>query len=189
MDPTNLVFEFLEMKAPTISHVRSTKCALHVVSVLIHQNNDQDLHSLEKYYFAQTKSKLLIMSNSKKALYVGGLADEVDANILRDAFSAFGDILDVNLPMDYAKQKHKGFAFIEFQSPEDAADAIDNMDNSEILGRTIRVNIAKPMRFKENTNRPVWDDDEYLRKVEAEDQTANPAKQHDVKISDDSDAD
>ena len=105
------------------------------------------------------------MTSNKRILYVGGLADDVDRNILKSAFLPFGDIVDINLPMDYSAQKHKGFAFVEFQLPEDAADAIDNMDNSEILGKTIRVNTAKPVKFKDSNNRPIWSDDEYLRKV------------------------
>lgn len=108
------------------------------------------------------------MANNKRTLYVGGLADDVDRNILKSAFLPFGDIVDINLPMDYSAQKHKGFAFVEFQLPEDAADAIDNMDNSEILGKTIRVNTAKPMKFKDANNRPIWSDDEYLRKIMGE---------------------
>jgi len=110
------------------------------------------------------------MANNKRTLYVGGLAEEIDINLLKSAFSPFGDIIDINLPIEYPSKKHRGFAFVEFQLPEDAADAIDNMDNGEILGKTIRVNIAKPTRFKENTNRPVWADDEYLRKVESGEQ-------------------
>lgn len=109
------------------------------------------------------------MASSKRTLYVGGLAEEVDVNILKSAFLPFGDIIDVNLPLDYSSQKHKGFAFIEFQWPEDAADAIDNMDNGEILGRTIRVNIAKQIRPKESGNRPVWADDEYLQSLKSGD--------------------
>lgn len=102
---------------------------------------------------------------NKKTLYVGGLADDIDVNMLKSAFLPFGDIVDVNLPMDHSSRKHKGFAFIEFQLPEDAADAIDNMDNGEILGKTIRVNIAKPQRYKDMGNRPIWADDNYLRKA------------------------
>lgn len=108
------------------------------------------------------------MASSKKTLYVGGLAEEVDRNMVKSMFLPFGDVIDVNLPIDYSNQKHKGFAFVEFQSPEDAADAIDNLDNSEMLGRTIRVNIAKPVRFKDSNNRPIWADDEYLRKISGE---------------------
>lgn len=108
------------------------------------------------------------MTSTKRTLYVGGLADEVDRNLVKSAFLPFGDIVDVNLPMDYNTQKHKGFAFVEFQMPEDAADAIDNMDNGEILGKTIRVNLAKPVKFKDSNSRPVWASDDYLRKVDGD---------------------
>lgn len=79
---------------------------------------------------------------------MGGLADEVDVSLLKSTFSAFGDLVDVNMPIDYTANKHKGFAFIEFQWPEDAADAIDNLDNGEILGKTIRVNLARIVQIK-----------------------------------------
>lgn len=59
--------------------------------------------------------------------FKGGLADEVDEKVLNDVFLPFGDILDVQIPIDYETEKHRGFAFIEFEAPEDAADAIDNM--------------------------------------------------------------
>lgn len=108
---------------------------------------------------------------NKKVLYVGGLAEELDLNVLRSAFAPFGDILDINMPIDYSSNKHKGFAFIEYHLPEDAADAIDNMDNGEILGRTIRVNYARPMKYKDST-KPIWADDEYLRKTDVPDETA-----------------
>jgi peptidyl-prolyl isomerase E (cyclophilin E) len=41
-----------------------------------------------------------------------------------------------------------GFGFIEFEEKEDAAAAIDNMHNSEIYGRVLRVNYAQPMKIK-----------------------------------------
>ena len=56
-----------------------------------------------------------------------------------------------------------GFAFIEYELPEDAQAAIDNMNDSEMFGRTLRVNIAKPLRIKENSSRPVWQDEEWLQ--------------------------
>lgn len=95
------------------------------------------------------------MANNKRFLYVGGLAEEVDVGLLKSTFSAFGDLVDVNIPIDYSANKHRGYAFIEFQWPEDAADAIDNMDNGEILGKTIRVNHARPQKFRESSNNQV----------------------------------
>nr|CAH7766040.1 unnamed protein product [Callosobruchus chinensis] len=102
-------------------------------------------------------------SNNKRTIYVGGLAEEVDEKILNAAFIPFGDIIDVQIPLDYESEKHRGFAFIEFESAEDAAAAIDNMNDSELFGRTIRVNLAKPQRIKEGSTRPVWSEDTWLQ--------------------------
>ncbi|XP_071531193.1 peptidyl-prolyl cis-trans isomerase E isoform X2 [Panulirus ornatus] len=105
------------------------------------------------------------MSNSnKRILYVGGLADEVTEDVLRNAFIPFGDLVDIQIPLDYETEKHRGFAFIEFELPEDAVAAIDNMNESELFGRTIRVNLAKPQKAKEGSSRAVWADDEWLKK-------------------------
>ncbi|CAH1398738.1 unnamed protein product [Nezara viridula] len=102
-------------------------------------------------------------SASKRTIYVGGLADEVDEEVLRSAFLAFGELLDIQIPLDYQTEKHRGFAFIEYEFAEDAAAAIDNMNDSEMFGRTIRVNLAKPQKIKEGSTRAVWADDTWLR--------------------------
>ncbi|NXW31970.1 PPIE isomerase, partial [Phaetusa simplex] len=94
----------------------------------------------------------------------GGLAEEVDEKVLHAAFIPFGDITDIQIPLDYETEKHRGFAFVEFELAEDAAAAIDNMNESELFGRTIRVNLAKPMRIKEGSSRPVWSDDDWLKR-------------------------
>ncbi|XP_048414225.1 peptidyl-prolyl cis-trans isomerase E [Stegostoma tigrinum] len=104
------------------------------------------------------------MASTKRVLYVGGLAEEVDEKVLHAAFIPFGDIMDIQIPLDYETEKHRGFAFIEFENAEDAAAAIDNMNESELFGRTIRVNLAKPMRIKEGSSRAVWSDDDWLKK-------------------------
>ncbi|KAG8142949.1 putative Peptidyl-prolyl cis-trans isomerase E protein [Naja naja] len=88
------------------------------------------------------------MASSKRVLYVGGLAEEVDERVLHAAFIPFGDLTDIQIPLDYETEKHRGFAFIEFELAEDAAAAIDNM----------------PMRIKEGSSRPVWSDDDWLKK-------------------------
>ncbi|KAF6036866.1 PPIE [Bugula neritina] len=104
-------------------------------------------------------------ANNKKLIYVGGLAEEVDDKTLQAAFIPFGDIVDINIPLDYESDKHRGFAFVEFELQEDAAAAIDNMHESELFGRTIRVNLAKPMKGKDgHGSRPVWAEDSWLQK-------------------------
>ncbi|XP_065890228.1 peptidyl-prolyl cis-trans isomerase E-like [Dysidea avara] len=101
---------------------------------------------------------------NKRLVYVGGLSEEVDEKVLHAAFIPFGDITDIQIPLDYSTQKHRGFAFVEFELSEDAAAAIDNMNESELFGRTIRVNIAKPMKLKEGSAKAVWSEDAWLKK-------------------------
>uniref|UniRef100_A0A8B9KWX0 Peptidyl-prolyl cis-trans isomerase E n=1 Tax=Astyanax mexicanus TaxID=7994 RepID=A0A8B9KWX0_ASTMX len=91
----------------------------------------------------------------------GGLAEEADEKVLHAAFIPFGDITDIQIPLDYETEKHRGFAFIEFELAEVSAHLYNE---SELFGRTIRVNIAKPMRIKEGSSRPVWSDDDWLKK-------------------------
>uniref|UniRef100_T1GGD7 Peptidyl-prolyl cis-trans isomerase E n=1 Tax=Megaselia scalaris TaxID=36166 RepID=T1GGD7_MEGSC len=88
-------------------------------------------------------------TNDKRTIYVGGLADEVTEQLLNAAFIPFGDIADIQIPVDFESQKHRGFAFVEYECADDAAAAIDNMNDAELLGRTIR---------------PIWADDEWLQK-------------------------
>ncbi|ENN72273.1 hypothetical protein YQE_11079, partial [Dendroctonus ponderosae] len=97
---------------------------------------------------------------NKKIVYVGGLAEEV----LKAAFISFGDIVDIQIPLDYESEKHRGFAFIEFETSEDAGAAVDIMNDAELFGRTIRVNLAKPQKIKEGSTRPVWSEDTWLQK-------------------------
>jgi RNA recognition motif-containing protein len=85
----------------------------------------------------------------KSTVYIGGLAPEVNTSTLHAAFIPFGDIADISLPKpDQAsnKEPHRGFGYVEFESEEDAREAIDNMDQSELYGRVIKVNKAKPMK-------------------------------------------
>ncbi|KAL4629477.1 peptidyl-prolyl cis-trans isomerase E [Arapaima gigas] len=104
------------------------------------------------------------MAANKRVLYVGGLAEEVDEKVLHAAFIPFGDITDIQIPLDYETEKHRGFAFIEFELAELHTCTSFWQNESELFGRTIRVNIAKPMRIKEGSSRPVWSDDDWLKK-------------------------
>ena len=55
--------------------------------------------------------------------------EDVDEKVLRAAFIPFGELSEVQLPIDYQTEKHRGFAFIDYELPEDAQAAIDNMVN------------------------------------------------------------
>ncbi|XP_048759992.2 peptidyl-prolyl cis-trans isomerase E-like [Ostrea edulis] len=129
-------------------------------------------------------------TQNKRIVYVGGLAEEVDEKTLHAAFIPFGDILDIQVPLDYETEKHRGFAFVEFELAEDAAAAIDNMNDSEMFGRTLRVNMAKPMKIKDGSSRAVWSEDTWLQEYAGKttDKKSNEAPQGDTKESVESDA-
>ena len=79
-------------------------------------------------------------------MYVGGLTPLVTTGHLHDAFIPFGEIADVSLPKNEnpkSTDTHRGFAYVEFEDAEDAKEAIDNMDQSELFGRVIKVSAAK----------------------------------------------
>lgn len=50
-------------------------------------------------------------------------------------------------------ESHRGFAFVDYVSAEDAAAAIDNMDQSELFGRTLKVNPSRELKTKEGSHR------------------------------------
>ena len=99
-----------------------------------------------------SKRIVSIMSDStrlKSTLYVGGLDNAVTSNTLHSAFVPFGEIADITLPkpqLPSAQDLHRGFAYVEFELEQDAKEAIDNMDQSVLFGRVIRVNVAKPQK-------------------------------------------
>lgn len=74
-------------------------------------------------------------SNPKTALYVGGLEESITDDILKAAFIPFGEIKECNIPLDNATGQHRGFGFVEYEERDDAADAIDNMNNADLYGR------------------------------------------------------
>mmetsp|Transcript_3104 Transcript_3104/g.7378 ORF Transcript_3104/g.7378 Transcript_3104/m.7378 type:complete len:145 (-) Transcript_3104:30-464(-) len=104
--------------------------------------------------------------NDKRTLYVGGLQDDVVVEHLRAAFIPFGEVVDVNIPLDNQTGQHRGFGFVEYENAADASEAIFNMNNGELFGRVLTVNIAKAMTVTENSLKPIWaaDADSYYEK-------------------------
>lgn len=73
----------------------------------------------------------------------------VNDRVLADAFLPFGEIVDVTLPkpeLPSSTDPHRGFGYVEFEVPADAKEAIDNMDQSELFGRVIKVAPSKPQK-------------------------------------------
>ena len=88
-----------------------------------------------------------------KKLFVGGLAWATDDHGLRAAFEQFGEVLDAKVITDRETGRSRGFGFVTFASPEDADTAIDEMNGSQLDGRTLNVNVARDRRNDEGGGR------------------------------------
>lgn len=116
----------------------------------------------------------------KATVYVGGLDGQVNSRTLHDAFVPFGEIVDVSLPkpdLPSSTDPHRGFGYVEFEHAQDAREAIDNMDQSELFGRVIKVAAAKPQKDANEglgSKTAIWEQEGYLAKhaVSEEDRLA-----------------
>ncbi|KAL7062920.1 hypothetical protein AAHC03_0137 [Spirometra sp. Aus1] len=91
----------------------------------------------------QTQDANIIKQNQALVLlsriYVGSISFEIGEEEIRKAFSPFGPIKSIALSWDSALQKHKGFAFVEFEVPEAATLVLEQMNGFMIAGRGIKV--------------------------------------------------
>ena len=77
-------------------------------------------------------------------LYVGNLAYAVTNDDLQQLFSQVGQVQSVAIIPDKFSGQSKGFGFVEMASADDAAKAIQQFNETELKGRNIKVNEAKP---------------------------------------------
>lgn len=81
------------------------------------------------------------MSNK---LFVGNLSFETTENDLNDAFAAHGTVTETNLMMDRSTGRPRGFGFVTMSTAEEAQKAIAALNGTELKGRALTVNIARP---------------------------------------------
>lgn len=79
-----------------------------------------------------------------KNLFVGRLPYSITSAQLQDLFAKVGTVVSANVIIDRMTNRSKGFGFVEMETDEDAQKAIDMLNDSEVEGRKIVVNIAKP---------------------------------------------
>ena len=81
---------------------------------------------------------------NQSRLFVGNLSYETMGDDLQDYFPQAGVVTSVNLMLDKATGRSRGFAFVEFATPEEANKAVEQFHSQEFQGRTLTVNIARP---------------------------------------------
>src|SRR5687768_9805270 len=76
-------------------------------------------------------------------LYVGNLSFSTTEEALKEAFSEFGEIVDVKLMIERETGRSRGFGFVELATSDAAKAAIEQMNGAVLDGRSLRVNEAE----------------------------------------------
>ena len=77
-------------------------------------------------------------------IYVGSLSYDVTEEELKQAFEVFGEVESVKIINDMNSGRSKGFGFVEMSGKSKGLSAIDGLNGTEMKGRSIKVNKAKP---------------------------------------------
>jgi cold-inducible RNA-binding protein len=77
-------------------------------------------------------------------IYVGNMSYDTEESDLRKAFEAHGSVDSVAIITDRDTGRSKGFGFVEMSNDTEAQAAIDAMNDKDFMGRTLKVNKARP---------------------------------------------
>jgi RNA recognition motif-containing protein len=76
-------------------------------------------------------------------VFVGNLSFNTSDNDLRDTFAAYGEVISAQVITDRETMRSRGFAFVEM-ADDAAAAAISGLNGTDLQGRALTVNEAKP---------------------------------------------
>jgi RNA recognition motif-containing protein len=96
------------------------------------------------------------MGESVMNIFVGNLSFSATEQDLRQLFEAYGTVSTVNLITDRETGRPRGFGFVEMPDNTAARAAIAQLQGTELRGRTINVNEAKPREPRREPRRPRW---------------------------------
>ncbi|KAJ1305797.1 hypothetical protein OPQ81_010527 [Rhizoctonia solani] len=91
-----------------------------------------------------TSDRNFIMSTK---LFVGNLSWNTNDDTLRNAFSNFGHVVDTIVMKDRETGRSRGFGFVTYGTKEEAEAGMEGLNEQELDGRRIRVNIANERKY------------------------------------------
>jgi RNA recognition motif-containing protein len=85
-------------------------------------------------------------------MYVGNLAYSVTDAMLRESFSQYGEVSQVTVISDKFTGQSKGFGFVEMPDSNEANTAMNALNETDFMGRKIKVNEARPQTERPQRN-------------------------------------
>ena len=89
-------------------------------------------------------------------IFVAKLSWDTQSEDLQEAFEAYGAVASANVITDRATGRSKGYGFVEMENDEEAETAIQELNETELDGRTIVVKKAEPRGERRNERRDRW---------------------------------
>ncbi len=86
-------------------------------------------------------------------IYVGNLSFDATESDLETAFDSFGDVNSVNIIKDRETGRSRGFGFVEMKDQNAGQAAIDGLNETDIAGRSVTVNEARPREDRGSNRR------------------------------------
>ena len=87
-------------------------------------------------------------------LYVGNMSYRMTEDEVREVFSEVGTVTEVVIIKDRESGRPKGFGFVTMSSAEEAQAAIEKFNGTEVAGRALKVNEARPLEKRGGGKRP-----------------------------------
>ncbi len=81
-------------------------------------------------------------------IYVGNLSYSATEQDVTTLFTEYGTVNNVQLPVDRETGRVRGFGFVNMSSEDEETSAIEALDGAEWMGRTLRINKARPRESK-----------------------------------------
>lgn len=82
-------------------------------------------------------------------LFVTNLSYAVTSDGLEQLFSEAGQVISAKIVFDRETRRSRGFGFVEMSTEAEAQEAIKLFHDKEVLGRIIRVNVARPLEDRQ----------------------------------------
>ncbi len=89
-------------------------------------------------------------------IFVGNLAFSATDHALRQLFEQYGAVDKINIITDRDTGRSKGFGFVEMPESQAAKAAIQGLNGTELDGRALTVNEAKPREPRREPSRSRW---------------------------------
>lgn len=84
-------------------------------------------------------------------IYVANLHYRLNDEDLHQIFSEFGEVTSAKIIKDHETGRSRGFGFVEMPNQDEASKAMDSLNGSEIEGKQLMVNEARPKQANNNS--------------------------------------